>query len=72
MFVISEMIKSSVIEILRTFSDEELLSFEEFIRTPFHNKNAMLIRFLRISSEIQRSKFYKRKFISADDGKVKI
>ncbi|HAY34145.1 MAG TPA: hypothetical protein DCY06_08405 [Bacteroidetes bacterium] len=51
MFVISEMIKSSVIEILRTFSDEELLSFEEFIRTPFHNKNAMLIRFFKILKE---------------------
>lgn len=33
------MIKSNIIEILRTFSVEELALFEEFIGTPFHNKN---------------------------------
>jgi len=45
------MIKSSVIEILKTFSDEEFLSFEEFIQTPFHNKNAKVIRFFKSLKE---------------------
>lgn len=38
------MIKSNVIEILKTFSDKELILFEEFIGTPFHNKNVKVIR----------------------------
>jgi len=42
------MIKSSAIEILKTFSDEELILFEEFISTPFHNKNVKVIRFFTL------------------------
>lgn len=38
------MIKYSVISILKTFSGKELIQFEEFIKTPFHNKNSKLIQ----------------------------
>lgn len=37
------MIKSTAIEILKTFSDKELIQFEEFIGAPFHNKNVKVI-----------------------------
>ena len=32
------MLKSSLIEIIRTFSKEEFLKFEDFIKSPYHNK----------------------------------
>lgn len=35
--------KYSVIQILRTFSNAELISFEEFINAPFINKNTKLV-----------------------------
>ncbi|MBK8552538.1 MAG: hypothetical protein IPL53_16310 [Ignavibacteria bacterium] len=38
------MIKYSVISILKTFSKKELIQFEEFIKTPFHNKNNKVIQ----------------------------
>ncbi|MBK8983676.1 MAG: hypothetical protein IPM38_15505 [Ignavibacteria bacterium] len=45
------MIKSNFIEILRTFSKEELVLFEEFISTSFHNKNVIAVR---LFSEIKK------------------
>ena len=48
MFVIFNMIKSSAIDILKTFSDEELSLFEEFIGTPFHNKNVKVVHFFAL------------------------
>lgn len=34
------MLKSSLLEILRTFNREEFLKFEDFINSPYHNKNS--------------------------------
>lgn len=45
------MIRSNVIEILKTFSAEELDLFEEFIGNTFHNKN---IKVTRLFSEIRK------------------
>jgi len=45
------MIKSNIIEILKTFSAEELAVFEDFIGTPFHNKN---IKVTRLFSELKK------------------
>jgi len=38
------MLKSSLIEIIRTFSKEEFLKFEDFIKSPYHNKNSNTIK----------------------------
>lgn len=38
------MIKSSVIDILKTFSEEEITGFGEFIEAAFHNKNRKIIQ----------------------------
>jgi hypothetical protein len=37
------MLKYSVIQILKSFSDKELKLFDEFIQNPFHNKNLKVI-----------------------------
>lgn len=37
--------QSNVILILRTFSQEELRAFDEFLNSPFHNKNKKVIQF---------------------------
>jgi hypothetical protein len=42
------MIKNSVIQILKSFSDKELRMFGEFIQTTFHNKNTKVIRFFEV------------------------
>ncbi|MEO8666345.1 MAG: hypothetical protein ABI462_12700, partial [Ignavibacteria bacterium] len=38
------MIKNSAILILRSFSDEEVKQFEDFLNSPFHNKNSKVIQ----------------------------
>lgn len=38
------MLKSSLLEILRTFNNEEHLKFEDFIKSPYHNKNSNAIK----------------------------
>ena len=38
------MIKSSLLEILRTFDETEFLKFEDFIRSPYHNRNSNAIK----------------------------
>ena len=38
------MLKSSLLEIFRTFSKDEFLKFEDFINSPYHNKNSNTIR----------------------------
>lgn len=45
------MLKSSVIEILRTFDKYEFLKFEDFIKSPYHNKNSNVIK---LFSEIKK------------------
>lgn len=42
------MIKSSVILILKSFSDSEIKIFEEFLNSPFFNKNEKLLDFFSI------------------------
>ena len=36
--------KSSLLEILRTFDKEEFLKFEDFINSPYHNKNSNILK----------------------------
>ncbi|MEO8664048.1 MAG: hypothetical protein ABI462_01015 [Ignavibacteria bacterium] len=38
------MLKSSLLEIIRTFSKEELKSFEDFVRSPYFNKKENVIK----------------------------
>lgn len=43
------MLKSTLLELIRTFSKEELLKFEDFVRSPYFNKKANVIKlFLEI------------------------
>lgn len=42
------MIKSNVILLLRTFTSDELKQFEEFLDSPFHNKNNKAIQFFNV------------------------
>lgn len=43
------MLKSSLLEILRTFSKQELQRFEDFVRSPYHNKKENVLKlFLEI------------------------
>jgi len=44
-------IKSSVILILKTFSDEEIKQFEDFLNSPFHNKNTKVLRLFNTLKE---------------------
>lgn len=45
------MLKSSLLEILRTFNKEDFLKFEDFIKSPYHNKNSNAIK---LFSEIRK------------------
>ena len=45
------MIKSSLLEIFRTFGKDEFLKFEDFINSPYHNKNSNTIK---LFSEIKK------------------
>jgi hypothetical protein len=40
------MLRSSLLEILRTFSKQELIKFEDFVRSPYFNKKENVIRLL--------------------------
>ncbi len=42
------MIKSKVLSILKTFSDEELKKFEDFLNSPFHNKNTKVVNLFTV------------------------
>jgi hypothetical protein len=42
------MIKTNAILILKTFSDEEIKLFEDFLNSPFHNKNTKVIKFFNL------------------------
>ncbi|MDQ3020853.1 MAG: hypothetical protein M3R36_09825 [Bacteroidota bacterium] len=42
------MIKSNAILILKTFSDKEVSLFEDFLSSPFHNKNTKVIQFFNV------------------------
>ncbi|MEO8666076.1 MAG: hypothetical protein ABI462_11335 [Ignavibacteria bacterium] len=60
------MLKSSLLEIIRTFSKDELKSFEDFVRSPYFNKNENVERlFLEI-------KKYMPDFMNEDLEKEKI
>lgn len=38
------MLKSSLLEILRTFTKEDLVKFEDFVKSPYYNKNSNVVR----------------------------
>lgn len=38
------MLRNSLVEILRTFSKEEISEFEDFVKSPFHNKKSNVIK----------------------------
>lgn len=42
------MLKSSLLEILRTFDREEFLKFEDFLKSPYHNKNNNVIKLFSV------------------------
>ena len=42
------MIKNNAILILKTFSDKEVSLFEDFLSSPFHNKNTKVTQFFNI------------------------
>ncbi|MBK8553960.1 MAG: hypothetical protein IPL53_24110 [Ignavibacteria bacterium] len=42
------MLKSSLLEILRTFTKEEFLKFEDFINSPYHNKNSNAVKLFSV------------------------
>ncbi len=39
------MLKSSLLEILRTFSKQELMKFEDFVRSHYFSKNENVLEF---------------------------
>ncbi len=42
------MIKSTLLEILKTFNKEELKRFEDFLRSPYYNKNSNVIKLFNV------------------------
>ncbi len=42
------MLKSKFIDVLKTFSKDELKSFKDFVHSPYHNSNKNVIRFFEI------------------------
>ena len=40
------MLKSSLLEILRTFTKQELIKFEDFVRSPYFNKKENVLKLL--------------------------
>ncbi|MEO8399852.1 MAG: hypothetical protein ABI550_08580 [Ignavibacteriaceae bacterium] len=71
------MIQSKSIRVLKTFSEEELKQFSDFLRSPFHNKNKNLIKLFNIlekyhsqyevENEIVYSKVYPGKKYNYDN-----
>lgn len=45
------MLKSKVVDILRTFSNDELKKFGEFLNSPYHNKNKKAVKLFEVLSE---------------------
>ncbi|MEO8666739.1 MAG: hypothetical protein ABI462_14705 [Ignavibacteria bacterium] len=68
------MLNSKLIAILKTFSNEELKRFGEFLNSPFHNKNKKAILLFRLLSEfhpeynnkdLTKEKLYSKVFAEA-------
>src|SRR5258706_12075729 len=38
------MLKSSLFEIIRTFSKEDLIKFDDFVKSPYHNRNSNVVK----------------------------
>ncbi len=69
------MLKSSLLEILRTFSKQELIKFEDFVRSPYFNKKENVLKlFLEIrkyapefsSEKLEKEKVWKVLFPGKD------
>lgn len=45
------MLKSSLLEIIKTFDEEELMKFEDFLKSPYHNK---ITNVIKLFSEIKK------------------
>lgn len=60
------MLKSAMLEVLRTFSDEEYIKFGHFIKSTYHNKNTNAVR---LFSEIKK---YAPGFVSEELGKENV
>ena len=65
------MLKSSLLEILRTFSKQELIKFEDFVMSPYFNKKENVLKlFLEIkkyapefsSDNLEKEKVWKNMF----------
>jgi len=60
------MIHSKSIQVLKTFSKEELKQFSDFLRSPFHNKNRSLIKLFDVLKkyhpeyEVENEKVYSK------------
>ncbi|MBK9332694.1 MAG: hypothetical protein IPM96_09925 [Ignavibacteria bacterium] len=61
------MLKSSLLEIIRTFTKQELIKFEDFVRSPYFNKKENVINlFLEIkkySPDYENENLKKEKFV---------
>jgi len=42
------MIKSTVVSILKTFTDDEVGLFDDFLKSPFHNKNEKVVNLFKV------------------------
>ena len=69
------MTKSSLIEILRSFDKEELTKFEDFLNSPYHNKNRNTLRLFTVvkkyfpnfkSEELNKEIVWKKLFPDKD------
>lgn len=67
------MIKSSLVETLKTFSPKEIREFSEFVNSPFFNKNVNVIKLFEIirrsypdfeESKIEKTKIFRKIFHS--------
>jgi len=65
------MLNSSLIEVLRTFSKNEISRFDEMIHSPYFNKSSTVIKFWSViknyspdfdSEELKRETIYKKVF----------
>lgn len=46
------MIKSTLLELLKTFNKEELKRFEDFLRSPYYNNNSNVIKLFNVIKSI--------------------
>ncbi len=65
------MLKSSLLEIIRTFTPKELIKFEEFVNSPYFNKKDVLLKLLLeitkyapefINANLEKEKVWKKLF----------